>query len=438
MGAKNLKAIVAKGTNDPDYACTDTLRELAARWNETIRDHPATRADMGYGTGEFLDWMNRESGTFPSRNWQWGYFASAYERAGEDKIELDPYYWVPKYSARNVACPGCTKPCGKLFVIKEGKYAPLEIDGPEYETLYSLGGAPEIASIEAVAKANEICDRLGIDTISAGLTLSWAMEAVERGLLRAEDLDGIELRFGDEDAFLAALERLGRKEGKLGELLGDGVKAACDRLGAGEEFAIHIKGLELPAYDIRGAKGVALAFAVSYRGGCHLTACAYGPEYGGSWWVFGKVDRRSARGKGPFIKLLEDLMAVYDVLGICKFSRHIFFLEGLPEMVKAATGLGLTGAELLAVGERLINLARVFNVREGLTRADDHIPPRVSRDPIPAGPSVGDRVSEEELQAMLDDYYAARGWSREGVPLKAVLLALDLPEVADLGAVQVG
>ena len=438
MGSKNLKAIVAKGSRTPEYARPDTLVELAKRWNETIRDHPATAADMGYGTGEFLDWMNRESGTFPSRNWQWGYFKSAYERAGEGKIELDPYYWVPKYSVRNVACPGCTKPCGKLFVIEEGKYAPLEIDGPEYETLYSLGGAPGIASIEAVAKANEICDRLGIDTISAGLTLSWAMEAVERGLLSADDLDGIELRFGDEDAFLTALERLGKKEGKIGELLGDGVKAACERLGRGEEFAIHIKGLELPAYDIRGAKGVALAFAVSYRGGCHLTACAYGPEYGGSWWVFENVDRHSARGKGAFIKLLEDLMAVYDVLGVCKFSRHIFFLEGLPEMVAAATGLGLTGAELLAVGERLVNLARAFNVREGLTRADDHIPPRVWRDPIPEGPSAGDRVSEEELQAMLDDYYAARGWSREGIPLKAVLLALDLPEVADLGAVRVG
>jgi aldehyde:ferredoxin oxidoreductase len=437
MGTKLLKAVVVKGSKVPDYACFEALEGLAKKWNETIRDHPATVADMGYGTGEFLDWMNRESGTFPSRNWQWGYFVSAYERT-TDKIELDPYYWVPKYSKRNVACPGCTKPCGKLFVVEEGKYAGLEVDGPEYETLYSLGGAPEIASIEAVAKANEICDRLGIDTISAGLTLSWAMEALERGYLTAADLDGIELRFGDEDAFLAALEKLGRKEGKIGELLGDGVKAACARLGKGEEFAIHIKGLELPAYDIRGAKGVALAFAVSYRGGCHLTACAYGPEYGGAWWKFERVDRHSCKGKGAFIKLLEDLMAVYDILGICKFSRHIFFLEGLPEMVEAATGLELTGAELLAVGERLINLARAFNVREGLTRADDQVPPRVVRDPIPKGPSVGDRVSEEELHAMLDDYYAARGWSRDGVPLKAVLVSLDLPELVDLGSGKVG
>ncbi|HIP99849.1 TPA: aldehyde:ferredoxin oxidoreductase, partial [Candidatus Bipolaricaulota bacterium] len=244
LGAKKLKAILVKGSGPVPSADPERVKELAKKWNEVIREHPATKADMGYGSGEFLDWMNRESGTFPSRNWQWGYFKSAYERAGEGKIELDPYYWAPKYSARNVACPGCTKPCGKLFVIKEGKYAGTEVDGPEYETLYSLGGCPEISSIEAVAKANELCDLLGLDTISAGVTVAWAMEAAERGLLKPEDLDGIQLAFGDEDAFLAVLERMGRREGKVGELLTDGSKAASERLGKGGEFAIHIKGME--------------------------------------------------------------------------------------------------------------------------------------------------------------------------------------------------
>ncbi len=430
MGAKLLKAIVVKGTGPVPMHDPARIKELQKKWNEVIRDHPATRDDMGYGTGEFLDWVNRAVGVFPSRNWQWGYFKSAYEKAKDGRIELDPYYWVPKYSAKNVACPFCTKPCGKLFVIKEGKYAGTEIDGPEYETLYSLGGATEIASIEVVAKANEICDKLGIDTISAGVTVAWAMEAVERGLLRPADLDGLDLRFGSEGAFLAALERMGKREGQVGELLGDGVKAAVERLGKGKEFAIHIKGMELPAYDVRGSKGVALAFAAAFRGGDHLTACAYGLEYGGKWWKF-VADRHSLKGKGFEIKLLEDLMALYDTLGICKFSRHIFFLEGLPEMVAAQTGLELTAGELLTVGERIYNLARAFNVREGFTRQDDHLPPRAMHDPIPEGPSAGDRVSYEELQALLDDYYEARGWSREGVPLAARLVSLDLPEVAE-------
>lgn len=428
MGAKLLKAIVVKGTGPVPMHDPGKIKELQKKWNEVIRDHPATREDMGYGTGEFLDWVNRAVGVFPSRNWQWGYFKSAYEKVQDGRIELDPYHWVPKYSAKNVACPFCTKPCGKWFVIKEGKYAGTEVDGPEYETLYSLGGAPEISSIEAVAKANEICDKLGIDTISAGVTVAWAMEAVERGLLRVSDLDGLELRFGAEEAFLTALERMGKKEGKVGELLGDGVKAAVEKLGKGKEFAIHIKGMELPAYDVRGSKGVALAFAAAFRGGDHLTACAYGLEYGGKWWKF-VADRHSLKGKGFQIKLLEDLMALYDTLGICKFSRHIFFLEGLPQMVAAQTGVELAAAELLTVGERVYNLARAFNVREGFARKDDHLPARAMRDPIPEGPSAGDRIRAEELEALLDDYYEARGWSREGVPLAARLVSLDLGEV---------
>ena len=430
FGAKKLKAILVKGTGAVPVHDHERLKKLVSHWQGIIREHPVTEADKKYGSGEFLDWMNKEPGTFPSKNWQWGFFKSAYARAKGEKIELDPYHWAPKYVAKNLACPTCTKPCGQLFQIKEGKYAGTEVDGPEYETLYSLGGCPEVASIEAVAKANEICDVLGLDTISAGVTVAWAMEAVERGLLTKKDLDGIDLKFGDGDAMLAVLEKMGRREGKTGALLADGTKAACERLGKGASFAIHIKGMELPAYDIRGSKGVALAFAVAFRGGDHLTGGVYGLEYGGSWWKL-TADRHSLRGKGFEVRLVEDLMAVYDTLGVCKFTRHIYFLEGLPEMVAAQTGLELTAAELLSIGERTSNLARAFNVREGFARKDDHLPPRVMELPIPEGPSAGDRVSLEELQALLDDYYEARGWSREGVPLKGRLASLDLPDVAD-------
>jgi len=430
FGAKKLKAILVKGTGAVPVHDREQLKKLVSHWQGIIRDHPVTEADKKYGSGEFLDWMNKEPGTFPSKNWQWGYFKSAYARAVDGKIELDPYYWAPKYVAKNLACPTCTKPCGQLFQVKEGKYAGTEVDGPEYETLYSLGGAPEVASIEVVAKANEICDVLGLDTISAGVTVAWAMEAVERGLLTKKDLDGIDLKFGDGDAMLAVLDKMGKREGKTGALLADGVKAACERLGKGASFAMHIKGMELPAYDIRASKGVALAFAVAFRGGDHLTAGVYGLEYGGSWWKL-TADRHSLRGKGFEVKLVEDLMAVYDTLGVCKFTRHIYFLEGLPEMVAAQTGLDLTAAELLSIGERTCNLARAFNVREGFSRKHDHLPPRVMELPIPEGPSAGKRVSLEELQALLDDYYEARGWSHDGVPLKARLASLDLPDVAD-------
>ena len=184
---------------------------------------------------------------------------------------------------------------------------------------------------------------------------------------------------------------------------------------------------------------MALAFAVSFRGGDHLTAGNYGTEFGGSWWKFEAVDRHSIKNKGFEVKFHEDLMALYDVLGICKFSRHMFFLEGLPELVAAQTGLSLSSGELLTVGERVYNLARAFNVREGFSRTNDHLPKRVMEEPIPEGPSAGDRVSYEELQAMLDDYYEARGWNKQGVPLKAKLVSLDLETIAEeVGSGRVG
>jgi aldehyde:ferredoxin oxidoreductase len=381
LGAKKLKAIVVRGTGEVPMADEAKVKELIRHWNEIIRKHPVTEADMKYGSGEFLDWMNRVSGTFPSRNWQWGYFKSAYERAKDGKIELDPYYWAPKYSKRNLACPFCTKPCGQLFVAEKGKYGPIEVDGPEYETLYSLGGAPEIAEIEAVAKANEICDLLGIDTISAGLTVSWAMEAVERGYLKPADLDGIDLRFGNTEAMLKVLEKMGRREGKVGELLSDGSRAAAKKTGKGRGFRYPHQGFRASCLRYPRLEGRGLGLCRGLPGGDHLTACVYGTEYGGAWWKFEAVDRRKLVGKGFEVKFHEDLMALYDTLGICKFSRHIFFLEAFPEMVAAQTGLELTAAELLTVGERIYNLSRAFNVREGFSARTTTFPSGSWRSP---------------------------------------------------------
>ncbi len=406
--------------------------KLIAKWAKIIKEHPATKDDMGYGSGEFLRWMNLERGTFPTRNWQWGYFQSFYDNAKEGELlGLDPYYWVPKYRVGRNPCPNCTKPCSQVFKLT--KYRPGEkIDGPEYETLYSLGGELEIEDPEAVAYLNLLCDEYGLDTISAGVTIGWAMEAYEKGLLTKEDTDGLDLKFGNVEVAAEALRRMAYREGKLGELLADGVREASHRLGKdSDKFAIHVKGLELPAYDIRGIKGMALAIAVSYRGACHLTAGVYGTELVGKWWKFDGIDRFSAKGKGFEVKFHEDLMQVYDATGLCKFSRHMFFLEGIPELLKAVTGIEFTNADLMTVGERIYNIARAFNVREGFSRKDDVLPYRITHEPIPKGKSEGSYVTEEELQYMLDEYYMARGWSLEGAPTRAKLVSLDLDDIAE-------
>ena len=428
MGAKKIKAIAVRGSKDLIPYDPDKLLEMLPKIYKECVTHPAYEWDVNWGTAEFIDWMNRERGTFPVKNFQEGFFKDAYAKLKEgEKMPLDPYYWVPKYSVRNRACPSCVKPCGKVFKSRD-----LIVEGPEYETLYSLGGACGVDDIETVAKAHLLCDLYGLDGISAGVTIGWAMECYEKGLLTKEDTDGIELKFGNGEAMLKAIEAIAYRKGKLGKLLADGVRKAARKLGKGSSrFAIHVKGLELPAYDVRGIKGMALAVAVSTRGACHLTACIYGTELVGKWWKFENIDRLSAENKGYEVKVHEDLMALYDALGLCKFSRHIFFAEKLPEIVNAITGFNVDTAYLMTVGERIYNIQRAFNIKQGFTRKDDTLPYRIMHDPIPEGPSKGSYVKPSELRKMLDEYYMARGWSEEGVPTKVKLVTLDLEDIAE-------
>ncbi len=433
LGSKNVKAILVKGTKKIDIHDPEKLKALNKKWIKILKEHPATKADMDYGSGEWWEWHNLERGTNPARNFQWGYHQSAYDNLKEgEKASLDPHYWSPKYTEKHNPCPNCPKPCGRILAVKEGKYAGTRIDGVEYELLYSLGSMLDIDDIEAVAKLNEVCDREGFDGISAGVTLAWAMEANERGLLDKDKMEGIDLMFGNPDAAIEVLEMMAKREGFIGKLLSDGVKAASEKLGRdSDQFAIHIKGLELPGYDIRGLKGTALAFAVSPRGACHLTAAVYGPELSGSWWKYEGVDRFSSDWKGYLVKSAEDLATVYDLFGICKFSRHMFFLEGFAEVVAALTGCELSDGAIMAMGERVYTLQKMFNVREGMDRKDDVLPYRITHEPIPKGPSEGSLVKEEEFQHMLDEYYMARGWSKNGIPTRAKLASLDLLDVVE-------
>jgi aldehyde:ferredoxin oxidoreductase len=433
MGSKRLKAILVKGTSNVEYADAKALHDLVIKWTKSIKEHVDSQLDMKYGTGEFYSWMNRDMGVHPSRNWQQGYFQKSFNNVKEGElVPLDPYLWSPKYTIRNKPCPNCTKPCGRIVKVDSGEYAGTELDGPEYETMYSLGSNLEIDNFEALCHIHMTCDLYGLDALSAGLTVSWAMEAIEKNLLAEDDLDGIALRFGNVEATLKVLRRMAYREGKVGALLSDGVRAASERLGkSSSHFAIHSKGLELPAYDVRGIKGMALAVATAVRGGDHLTAVVYGTELVGKWWKFSGVDRFSTQNKGYEVKVHEDLMTLYDVVGVCKFTRQMFFAEAYPEMLRAVTGMEMSVTDILTVGERVYNVQRAFNAREGLDRRSDTLPPRVFEDPIPNGSSKGSFLRGSEFERMLDDYYQARGWSQNGVPTKVNLALLGLNEVAE-------
>jgi aldehyde:ferredoxin oxidoreductase len=418
MGSKNLKAIAIRGTRDLEPADPGALLDIALRYQKIMEDAPSFKEDTVYGTGEFLGWINKEKGVFPTRNWQLGVF--------EERNEIDPYHWATRYVSKNKACFSCTKPCGKLFEIKSGKHAGVAIDGLEYETLYSLGGACGNASIEAAAKGNEICDVLGMDTISAGVTIGFAMELVQRGVLTEQDV-GMKLTFENaEEAMPRMLELMGRREG-FGDVLADGVRGAAARIGKGaDRYAIHTKGMEPPAYDVRGMKGHGLAYMTSTRGACHLRAGFYAPELVGKFWRWEGIDRQSPDGKGAMVATMENFMCVYDSVGLCKFSRGFFLIEKLCEVIEVITGLKFTEDELLRIGERIHNMKGSFNYREGVTRKDWLLPARVLEDPIPDGPSKGSLITTDQMNAMLDDYMAAREWTTDGEPKKEKLKELDI------------
>lgn len=437
MGSKKLKAIAASGSKSPPIHDRELLEELNDKWRKETTGRGETEltgtgsatVDMQYGTGEALNVKNREIGMFPTRNWQSSYFKKAYDKLEdpeEERIDLDPRKWVDIYRQGRRPCPYCTKPCSQYFVAEDTPYGDIAVDGPEYETQYSFGGATEVDDVEAVAKANEICDRTGLDTITAGMAIAWAMEAYEKGML---DTD-LELEFGNSEAMLEALRRIAHKEGELGELLIDGPVEAAKKLGKGEEFTVHVKGMVPAGFEVRGIKGMALAFAVAPRGADHLTSCFYALEMSGSFWDFDGYDRTKMEGKAVALKAMEDLMTVYDMSGVCKFTRGIMYEEGIRELVNAVTGFDLSNSELMAAGERVYILSKAYNVREGFSREDDNLPRRVVEEEIPDGPSKGESIDGDKFERELDRYYTVRGWNEEGIPLKNSLKELDLLEVA--------
>ncbi|MDR5672751.1 aldehyde ferredoxin oxidoreductase family protein [Halalkaliarchaeum sp. AArc-GB] len=440
MGSKRLKGIAVKGTKDIPVARPEELEELNKKWRLETTGRGGTditgtgnpTVDVQYGTGEAFDAKNTALGIFPTRNWQSGFFKRAYDKLEdpeEDRVSLDPRYWTEEYVDTKRPCPYCTKPCSQFFEAEDTKYGDIAVDGPEYETQYALGGNVEVDDIEAVAKANEICDRLGLDTIDAGNAIAWAMEAAEKDIIDVGDED-VDLEFGNADALLELLRRMASGEGELGQLLMDGHVRAAQRAGAGEEFAVHVKNQAPAGFEARGIKGMALAFGVSPRGADHLTSCLYALEMGGDFWDFENYDRTKMEGKAIALKEMEDLMAVYDITGVCKFTRGITLSEGVRELVNAMTGFDLSRSEFLTAGERMYNLSKAYNVREGFSREDDRLPPRFT-ETVPDGPSQGAFIDEAEYERELDRYYAVRGWDTQGVPLRETLSQLDIPDVGE-------
>jgi aldehyde:ferredoxin oxidoreductase len=401
MGAKNLKAILVRGSGKirvHDAGKYERALQLAFR---AVRMSTETRLLGLEGTANVLEIVN-VMGALPTRNFQSGHFESAETISGASYREKN---WN-----KNYACFGCPIACGKYtHALQDGTV----IEGPEYETIFAFGSHCAIGEREMIIRLNWLCDEYGLDTISAGGVVGFVMEMFERGILKAADLDGIEPRFGDAAAALALMEKMGRVEG-CGEWLGQGVAAIAREYPQAGEFAMHVKGLEMPAYHPNTAKGTALAYAVSERGACHLRGAPLGELFGGA------ADPLVIEGKPQLFRDHQADKAVWDSACLCYFPGYGMKLKELWQLVTAATGFDYPAvSDLELVGERISTLARMINVREGFNRAQDTLPLRNLQQPI-----QGQVV---DLAPMLDEYYRIMGWDSQGIPTPQRLKELGLP-----------
>jgi aldehyde:ferredoxin oxidoreductase len=416
MGSKNMKAIAVRGTQDITVAKPEEFMEHVKEFHERMKGPAAQKYKM-LGTPENV-LVHNALHCMPTRNYNNATFENAEKVSGEALNE--------RYVAKIIGCSSCAMRCEHVCVVGEGPYKGT-MTRMEYEPLWAMGPYCGVDRLDAIIKGMDLSNYYGIDAISAGVIVGFAMDCYENGILTEKDTEGIDARFGNYEAMVKLIEKIGKREG-IGDVLADGVKVASEKIGKGaEKLAQHIKGVEVTGYDLRCLKTAALGFAVSFRGADHNRHGAYAFD------VKGKVNRLKAeKGRGKMVRDMEDLYNLIDSFIVCKFSRGTYYkeLEDMTKLYNLVTGLDLKPEELKRAGERINNLARLFNIREGLGRKDDTLPYKVMHQPITdEGPSKGAYVTQEELDLLLDDYYEARGWTKEGIPTVEKLKELGMNDL---------
>ncbi len=400
MGSKKLKAVTASGKKEIKVSEPEALKELLFTLDRLIDKNPLTgKALKLLGTSALVRIIN-EHGMYPTRNFREGVFNDAEGVSGEKMAETI-------LTGKN-ACFKCPIACSRKTKAHNRKG-----EGPEYESSWAFGAQLGINDLETIAEANYTCNELGMDTITVGSTIGCAMELYEKGAFPHK------LDWGDSANLVKIVEDMAYKRGILGKELALGSKRLAEKYGM-PELAMQVKGLEIPAYDPRGAQGQALSYATSNRGGCHLRAYLISSEILG---LPAFIDRFSTSGKAAIVALQQDISAVIDSFVLCRFLQFAMSLSTFTEMYKVVTGIDITEDELLEVGTRIYNLERKYNSEAGFTRKDDMLPPRFLNESLPDGASRNRLV---KLDEMLDEYYSIRGWDRNGVPKQETLDKLGL------------
>ena len=414
MGSKNLKAIAVRGNRMAEVNNPEILNEVGRDLTRRSLG-PATEKYRTLGTIANVAVFNR-LGTLPTRNFQ----QSTFE--GSDQVSGEEFH--QSHFVKNAHCANCTIGCEKILVTTDG--GPQATGRMEYESAFALGPLVGVANSNAVIRASSFCDEMGMDTISAGATIAWAMECLDKGMLTSDDTNGVELRFGNEKALMDSLSMIAERRG-LGGLLAEGSRRASQVVGQGsEDWAMQVKGLEMPGYEPRSLKTMALGLAVSTRGACHNRSSAYEADFSS------RVDRLKADEKrGQITMEGEDFSSVLDSLIWCKFLRKVFddFYAESASIYEHVTGWAMTPVELKQAGERINNLKKLFNIREGWTREDDTLPPRALQERLPTGVVEGIGLDKKDLNMMIAAYYRARGWTEDGLIPEEKLRELELVEV---------
>ncbi len=420
MGSKNLKAVAVRGTGTPEYYDRKGLLRSVRDANAMIRENSLAMTEFGTSGGIIT---TEKVGDMAIQNWQLGSWQEgATKVTGERMAET--------ILTGNYRCHACPIGCGREVEITQGPFAGLQGSGPEYETIIGFGPMCLNDNLESIAVMNDLCNRYGLDTISASGAVAFAMEAWEKGLLDAQDTGGLDLSWGNTEAMIRLIEMMAEREG-LGDILADGTRAAAQRLGANSiEFAVQVKGLELPYHDPRAFTSMALGYATANRGGDHLETMTYWHEYGKEWPDMGyqdPPDMLSSEGKAKMVCDFQNFMQIFNSLGLCKFiAKGGVGPQLLADWANLALGWHWDVEDVLFVGERLFNLKRLINARWGISRKDDILPPRMLTHPRPSGHAQGNLP---HLGKMLHEYYEVRGWSEDGLPTTEKLKELGLSDL---------
>jgi aldehyde:ferredoxin oxidoreductase len=422
MGAKLLKAIAVKGTKEIPIKDPQRIKKILRRIYPQIMSFPTTQIYASYGTsGELLSF--HEYGDVPIKNFTMGDWDKI------DKISGEVYNKTMVKGKR--ACWNCPIACWRYVKVEEGPYAGLEVKrGPEYETLTSLGSLLLNDRLDVIIKANSLCNHYGIDTISTGVCIAFAMECYDKGIITNKEAPNISLKWGDPESIIELVKAIGERKG-IGDILAEGVKRASERIGKGsEKFAMHVKGLEMPMHDPRAFKGMGLQYAISNRGACHLQGLIFRIEQGERMTdlkIYERLDRFEIKNKGQTLGILQNWHEVLESLIICKF---LSIPPGhMPGLYSLTTGIPITLDYMLEAGERIYNIKRMFNVNCSITREEDTLPYRIMHEKLNEGGTLGQLISPNELNEMLNEYYAFRGWDEKGIPIAETLKRLGIAEL---------